>query len=189
MKNALIISSSEKSIPFLQQMLEQVPVNAIRIVSSAEEARKQMKKEHYDLCIINTPLIDEFGDELAVCFVEQELSEVIVLVKNELYQRVCEKIERCGVVIVAKPISKTLFWSALKITQAAYYRMQRVRHEKEKLVQEIEDIRVVNRAKCLLISCLRMTELEAHKHIEKQAMDMRITRRMVSEGIIKTYDN
>ena len=34
-----------------------------------------------------------------------------------------------------------------------------------------------------------MTEPQAHRYIEKQAMDLRITRREVAEGIISTYEN
>ena len=45
----------------------------------------------------------------------------------------------------------------------------------------------MNRAKWLLIECLNMTEAEAHRYIEKQAMDLRISRREAAENIIKTY--
>ncbi|MBQ3894334.1 MAG: ANTAR domain-containing protein, partial [Clostridia bacterium] len=39
----------------------------------------------------------------------------------------------------------------------------------------------------LLISELKMSEPDAHRHIEKQAMDRCISRRLVAEEIIKTY--
>ena len=50
------------------------------------------------------------------------------------------------------------------------------------------DIRMVNRAKWLLIDNLGMSEKDAHHYIEKRAMDSRQTRREVAEGIIRTYD-
>jgi AmiR/NasT family two-component response regulator len=34
-----------------------------------------------------------------------------------------------------------------------------------------------------------MSEQEAHRYIEKQAMDLRLTKRMIAEGIIKIYEN
>ena len=43
----------------------------------------------------------------------------------------------------------------------------------------------MDRAKCVLIEYLKMTESEAHRFIEKQAMDMRITKREVAERILK----
>ena len=44
------------------------------------------------------------------------------------------------------------------------------------------EIRLVNRAKWVLIEQLRMTEQEAHRYIEKQAMDRCVTRRAVAES-------
>ena len=53
----------------------------------------------------------------------------------------------------------------------------------------MEDIRLVNRAKLLLIEQLKMSESEAHRYIEKRAMDTCVKRRKVAEDIIKTYEN
>ena len=55
--------------------------------------------------------------------------------------------------------------------------------------EKMTDIRTINRAKWLLIENLNMSENDAHRYIEKQAMDTRSTRREVAEGIIRTYDN
>ena len=49
------------------------------------------------------------------------------------------------------------------------------------------DIRIINRAKLLLVQHLQMTETEAHKYIEKQAMDRCVTKRAVAEQILSTY--
>ena len=51
----------------------------------------------------------------------------------------------------------------------------------------MEEIRIVNRAKWLLISELKMDEQGAHRYIEKQAMDRCISKRIVAEEIMKTY--
>ena len=54
-------------------------------------------------------------------------------------------------------------------------------------MQKIEDIRLIDRAKCLLIAYFRINEQEAHRFIEKQAIDRRMTKRKVAEGILRTY--
>ena len=51
----------------------------------------------------------------------------------------------------------------------------------------MEEIRLVNRAKWILIEQLKMTEAEAHRFIEKQAMDRCSAKREIALGIIKTY--
>ena len=52
---------------------------------------------------------------------------------------------------------------------------------------KMKEIRLVNRAKWILIDVMNMTEADAHRYIEKHAMDECITKREVSENIIKTY--
>ena len=53
--------------------------------------------------------------------------------------------------------------------------------------EKMNEIRLVNRAKWLLISHLQMTEPDAHRYIEKQAMDRCISKKTVAEEIIRTY--
>ena len=52
----------------------------------------------------------------------------------------------------------------------------------------MNEIRIVDRAKLVLITNLGMDEPHAHRYIEKNAMDMRITKRESAEMIIKTYE-
>jgi response regulator NasT len=48
-------------------------------------------------------------------------------------------------------------------------------------------MRLVNRAKWLLIERLHMTEADAHEYIRRQAMDRRVTQRDAAEDILRTY--
>ena len=61
--------------------------------------------------------------------------------------------------------------------------------ENEKLRHIVEDMKIINRAKLLLITCLNMTEQEAHRYLEKQAMDMRMSKMQIAMQVIKTYEN
>ena len=54
---------------------------------------------------------------------------------------------------------------------------------------KMAEIRLINRAKWVLIEKQGMSEQDAHRYIEKQAMDRRTTRRAIAEGILKTYEN
>ena len=56
------------------------------------------------------------------------------------------------------------------------------------LQEKLAAIRTVNHAKWLLIDRLHLSEQEAHRLIEKRAMDERISSREAAECIIRTYD-
>ena len=77
----------------------------------------------------------------------------------------------------------------MRLTVTARRRLLGLRKENVKLQTKIEEIRLVDRAKCALIQYLNMTEQQAHRYIEKQAMDMRMTRKEVAQGILKTYES
>ena len=64
---------------------------------------------------------------------------------------------------------------------------QMVNDTRKAIEEKMEEIRLVNRAKWLLIEELNMTEQEAHRYIEKQAMDRCVTKRAVAEQILSTY--
>lgn len=57
------------------------------------------------------------------------------------------------------------------------------------LKKQLDDSKLVNRAKMLLISRLGMSEMQAHKYIEKTAMDSCASKKDVAVRIIKTYED
>jgi len=90
--------------------------------------------------------------------------------------------------IVSKPINRSLLYQATKLAYSTHSRVLGYKRENIKLQSKIEEIRLVDRAKYALIQYLNMTEQQAHRYIEKQAMDMRVSKKEISEGIIRTYE-
>ena len=60
-----------------------------------------------------------------------------------------------------------------------------IRAQKEDLMKKIDEIRLVDRAKCLLIEKFHYSEEKAHYTIEKKAMDNRLSRLQVAQIIIR----
>jgi AmiR/NasT family two-component response regulator len=116
------------------------------------------------------------------------MAGVLLITKSEIADEVSAKVENYGVFVLPKPLNRTLFFQTLKLMAAARSRVLGLRDENVQLQKKIEAIRLVDRAKCLLIQHLNLTEPQAHRYIEKQAMDRRISKRAVAEGILNTYD-
>ena len=189
MDSALIVSSSTIGITFINEMLNAASIREIAAAKSCGEARRLLLEREFDLVVVNAPLSDESGEDLSRYVASKSMSQVILIVKSEYFDEVSAICEGDGVLTVSKPVNRTVLWSAIKLASSAQKQVRRVQDENNKLKQKIEDIRIVDRAKCLLISYLKMSEQEAHRHIEKQAMDLRSTRRIVAEGILKTYED
>jgi len=189
MDSALIVSSSEKGAEFFSEILGSASIGKIVTVKTGGEARRLLMECDFDLVVINAPLSDESGESLSKHVASRGISQVILVVKSEFFDEVSAMTEDYGVLTVSKPVSRALFWAALKLAKSAAARVKTIQDENSKLKQKIEDIRIIDRAKCILISYLGMSEQEAHRYIEKQAMDMRTTRRVIAEGILKTYES
>lgn len=188
MDSALIVSGSAKGIDLISQLLNINSKMEVTSAKSSGEARRLLNAAEYDVVVINTPLTDEFGDNLAVTITEISASGVILIVNNEMADDISAKIENYGVLIVSKPIIRQVFMQSLKLAMASKKRILILKSENISLQQKIEEIRIVTRAKCVLIQYLNMTETQAHRYIEKQAMDMRTTRQEIAQNILKTYE-
>lgn len=188
MERVLIVSSSESGQHFIAELLSPQEQSAATTAVSGSEARRLLADFDYDTVIINAPLSDEYGHELACFASRQSLAGVLMLVKNERADDVAARVEDYGVFVIPKPVSRPFFFQSLKLLRASRRHMMGLQKENLKLQTTIEEIRLVDRAKCALIQCLLMTEPQAHRYLEKQAMDLRLTKREVAENILKTYE-
>lgn len=184
----LIISGSEQAAALLTNLMKSYCSTQITVASSGNEARRLINRTEFDAAIISTPLPDEFGSDLAAAISERSSTGVLLICKADIADELSEKLEVCGVCVLAKPLNKTLFYHTLKMLQATRARMMNVMKEYSKLQTKIEEARLVNRAKCILIQYLKLTEPQAHRYIEKQAMDQRLSKTEVAQNILKTYE-
>ena len=159
----------------------------VRGICALGQARRRLADTEFDIVLINTPLPDDFGMQLAIDICSTSGAGVLLLVKNDHYNDVYAKVVGYGVIALSKPTSRQMVAQNLRILCATRERMRRMQEKQATVEEKIKEIRLVNRAKWLLIECLRMTEAEAHRYIEKQAMDLRISKREAAENIIKTY--
>jgi len=187
MESALIVSCTDKGAAFFSEALSAVSVNQITVLNSAGEARRHLSERDFDLVIVDAPLSDESGENFSRNIASKNLSQVILAVKDECFIEIAADCEEDGVLAISKPVNKEVFLLSLSLARAANNRIKRIQAENAKLKQKIEDIRLIDRAKLLLISYLNLSEQEAHRFIEKQAMDLRSSKRAIAEGILKTY--
>ena len=184
-----IVSSSDKSAAVLNTLLSGHGFETPAVIHTGGEIRRNLTGFPYDCVIINTPLSDEYGHELAMDLVQGTMAEVLLLVKNDSFGNVYDEVSSYGVLTIPKPISPQLFDQSICLAVSSRLRRMRVEKENTKLKKKIEELRLVDRAKCMLIAYEGMSETQAHRHIEKKAMDTRSTRKAVAEHILRVYDS
>jgi response regulator NasT len=83
---------------------------------------------------------------------------------------------------------KAYVYQAVKLLVAVREKMRRTEEKNATLESKMEAIRIINHAKWVLIEKHNMNESAAHRYIEKQAMDQRMSKREVAENILKKYN-
>ena len=184
----LVVSSSEKFNSTMKTLLPMTDYWPLDVAGSVSEARRRMLETEYDLVLINAPLPDDFGTRLATSICNETGLGVQLFVTAAMYDDVCSKVTEYGVLTVSKPAPLQVVRQSLSVLCATRERLRRMEARQASVEEKIEEIRLVNRAKWLLIERLGMTEAEAHRYMEKQAMDQRVSKRGLAEIIIKTYE-
>lgn len=185
--SVLVVSASEKFNTTAMTLLPMTDYWPVTTAKSIAEAKRKLLEQSYDIVLINAPLPDDFGMRLAIDTCNNSNAGVLLLVKSELYDDIYAKVVEYGVMTLSKPTSTQMVSQSLRVLCATRERLRKLEERQVSVDEKIEEIRLVNRAKWLLIECLSMTEADAHRYIEKQSMDLRISKREVAENIIKTY--
>ena len=185
--SVLVVSASESFYSSIKTVLPEPDCEPVHFVSSISAAKRAMLETVYDFVIINSPLPDEFGTRFAIDAAGKKGTVVLFLVKNELYPENYAKVFEHGVFTLARPTSRQMMTLAFDWLMSARERLRKSEKKTLTVEEKMEEIRIVNHAKWILIDELKMSESEAHHYIEKQSMDNSLPRREVAEQIIRTY--
>lgn len=185
--SVLVVSTAQKFNEVLAPMLPGSEYYPVCFVTNIAAARRELLNKSYDFVVINTPLPDDFGTRFAVEACSKSGTVALILARSDVFDEVDAKVSSQGVFTLQKPTSVPALQQSLKWMTTARERLRRMEEKATSIEEKMEEIRLVNRAKWLLIENLKMTESEAHRHIEKQSMDRCITKREIALGIINTY--
>lgn len=152
-----------------------------------DEAAAAADLSDCDLVIVSTPLRSEFGLNWVADIRSRTDAVILVLAKTEIADDVQNRIKFTGAYVLPRPFTKQSLIQTIKTARMAKENMKLLEQEKSKLTKQLEDMRTIDRAKCCLIQYLNLTENQAHRHIQKLAMDTRRTQREIAEDILNTY--
>ena len=188
MDSVLIVSSTDKGKDFVRELLAPSGFNDLAAAGTRAETRRFLKETSFDLIVINAPLSDEFGHELALHLAGTTDAGIVFIVKNELVEELSERLENDGIFVVGKPVNKLFFSQMLRFLAASRRRMLGMKSENLRLQKKIEEMRLIDRAKFAIMQYLNLSEPQANRYMEKQAMDLRLTKKQIALDILKTYE-
>lgn len=183
--SVLSVAAVEKFHTSLRELLPSGRYDPIHSAFDAAEARRRILESRYDIIVISAPLRDEFGTHLAQHFAENSGAGILLLVKPEYYSDVSAQVTPLGVLTLAKPTSPQLMLQCMELLCGTRERLRRMKQKSASIEDKMAEIRLVNRAKWVLIEKQGMSEQDAHRYIEKQAMDRCVSKRVIAEEILR----
>ncbi len=181
--NSILIVSAVEQFDFLVKK-SLVGFLTIDVVRNVAMARRHILEKDYDIVAVNMPLTDEPGTEFAIDVSERSTASVLVVAPAEIYGDVMDMVTDHGVMVVSSPYPPMVMDKAIRVLIAMQGRIKALQKKIHAAEEKLEELRVVSKAKIVLIEKKHITEDEAHKYIGKQAMNHGVSRKRIAEVIL-----
>ena len=183
----LIVCSKPELIKEIRTLMLQQGYSAAEYALSANEARRKLDFFEPELILINVPLQDELGIDFVLDIADKTDAGIIILTKHEHLEEMQYKLEKVGALILPKPINRTTLIQTAKFAAQSRKSIKGLKLQNNDLEKRMQDRKVVEKAKWILVEKMNMTEPQAHRYIQKRAMDSRTSQIKVAEEIILTF--
>ena len=183
----LIVSASDKLNTAVHSLLPASSFTQVVTVSDISAAARKCTDRRFDMILINSPLPDDAGIRFAIDRSASGNTVVMLLLKSEIHDEIYENVVVHGVFTLKKPVTLPMLSTAVGWMCSAREKLRTSEKKTLTIEEKMAEIRTVNRAKWLLIENEGMDEPQAHRYIEKTAMDSGMTKRTTAEEIIARY--
>ncbi|MCR5304669.1 MAG: ANTAR domain-containing protein [Lachnospiraceae bacterium] len=185
--SVLIVSAAKNVNSVLASLVTGDRFEPVTMVDTVARAQRRMVDRDYDLVIINAPLPDDFGRKLAIDVCTDSGRVALLIVRNDMYDEISGAMTPHGVMVARRPVENMVMGNLLDVMCSVRERLRGIQKKTMTLEEKMEEIRLVNRAKWALIKSCSMTEDDAHRYIQKQAMDLCLSKKQTAENILSTY--
>lgn len=178
--------------PSRSEVLKKYIVSGLKHPHFLKEARidkdgiKSVKKGDFGLLIILSHISNKLSIDAARFATNHPTATIIYIASETDFsdpedEKNRKELLEIGANLLIKPVSKNSVLVALNAAEMAHIRLCTLR-------QKLEDEKIINRAKLILMEVLCMSEDQAHKYIEKESMNRGVTRVETAYDILRTYD-
>lgn len=182
----LLISSSKNFAASIINALAYEPYE-ISVIDTIQKAKRLVIEKDFDILIINAPVVDDFGIDFAIDEALRDISGVLIFANAKYETEIYYKTYQYGILTLVKPSTYGILLQSLRLLSSSLIKKEMLFEKKTDLKSRLEEIKIINTAKLLLIEHKQISEDEAHKYIEKKAMDFRVNKIKIANEIIDEY--
>jgi two-component system, response regulator PdtaR len=172
----------------LKEMLQEEGFEVVAEVADGASAVRLTRELTPDLVILDVKMPVMDGIQAAEEIAKDRLSAILIL--TAFSQRdLVEKARRAGAMAyLVKPFQKHDLLPAVEIAAGRFRELSGLEREVDDLQGRLEARKVVERAKGLLQEKQGLSEADAFRFVQRQAMERRQTMRQVAERVIEQLE-
>ena len=145
---------------------------------------RSIDTKSFDYIFISVPLENESGLELLTELRKITEAPLIAIVREEAADTALKRLAPIGAYIVTRPVFKGALMQAIRFCETHAGSEVVFRKRIAELEKQAEQDKRLTRAKLIVMSKENLSEDEAHRRIQKLAMDLRVSQYEVAEDII-----
>ncbi|MFO7777817.1 MAG: response regulator [Nitriliruptoraceae bacterium] len=172
----------------LKEMLQEEGFDVVAEVADGASAVRLTRELRPDLVILDVKMPVMDGIQAAEEIAKERLAAILIL--TAFSQRdLVEKARRAGAMAyLVKPFQKHDLLPAVEIAAGRFRDLSGLEREVDDLHGRLEARKLVERAKGLLQTREGMSEADAFRFVQRQAMERRLTMRQVAEQVIERLE-
>ena len=192
MKSLAILVAEDETLPRLdiRGMLERAGHVICGECGNGRKAVELARQLSPDLALLDIMMPELDGIETAKILHGMNIPAVMLTAYSQphIINR-AENVHVCGYLV--KPQTEQNLHATIRIAHARWREMQHVRRELAETREQLEQQKVIARAKTILVGKNRLSEQAAHQQMIREAMDLRIplvelARRLIATGAVSS---
>jgi response regulator NasT len=168
----------------LKEILTHAGYMVAGVVEDGRSALKVISQKEPDVVIMDARLPGSEGLEIARIIEEHRAAPVILLTEAH-EQDIVEATAPTWIFgYLIKPVEDKQLFMAIEIAIASFKKIVKLEEENKRLRQALEERKLVERAKGLLMEVKGMSEKDAYKYMQRKSMDNCVSIARVARQII-----
>lgn len=169
----------------LKAMLAELGFDEVLECSNGKRAVETALASFPDMAILDVSM-PEMDGITAAGEIKKKLKIPILLLTNACDGKTAKRAAECGIAaFLTKPLRKQDLLPAIEIALSHAEEVEELKERIDDLRETIDNRKVIEKAKGVLMVKNRMHEADAYRVMQKLAMDKRKSLRQVADGILK----
>ena len=182
----VVIAEDEALIRMdLAEMLAEEGYDVVGEAGDGERAVELVESLRPDLVILDVKMPKLDGIAAAERIARQRIAPVVMLTAFSQRDLVERARDAGAMAYLVKPFVQADLVPAIEMARSRFAELAALEAEVLDLTDRLETRKAVDRAKSVLQEELSLTEPEAFRWIQKTAMDLRLSMRLVAEGVVE----